>query len=214
MLTESQLKSTQPGELTRMKKFESVQAYLDSLEQWSEEIHKLREIVLSVGVDESLKWSLPVYSANGQNVVGLSAMKSYFGLWFFQGALLKDPDGVLINAQEGKTKAMRQWRFQSKKEIKARPIKKYVLEAIVLAEQGKSIKPARNKPLSIPPELTRALALDRVAKASFAKMSKSCQREYAEYIAEAKRDETKLRRIEKIMPMIVNATGLNDKYRK
>ena len=197
-----------------MKKFSSVQAYFSSQDEWSAEIDRLREIVQSVGMLETLKWSMPVYMANGKNVVGISAMKSYFGLWFFQGALLKDPDGVLINCQEGKTKAMRQWRFTSQKEIKSRLIKKYVLEAVVLAEQGKEIKPNRNKPIVMPPELTEALAANQAAKIRFNAMSKTCRREYADYISEAKREETKSRRVEKIIPMILDSVGLNDKYRK
>jgi uncharacterized protein YdeI (YjbR/CyaY-like superfamily) len=39
--------------------------------------------------------------------VGIGGFKSYFGLWFHQGALLTDKAGVLINAQEGRTKALR-----------------------------------------------------------------------------------------------------------
>lgn len=199
--------------MTKMKKFKSVQAYFDQLEQWNVEAQKLREIVLSVGVEETLKWSMPVYVANGKNIVGISAMKSYFGLWFYQGALLDDSDGVLLNAQEGKTKAMRQWRFESKRQLKSRLIKKYVLQAVGLAEQGREIKPNRNRPVSIPPELARALASNKLAGIKFENMSKACRREYADYISEAKREQTKIRRIEKIMPMILDSVGLNDQYR-
>lgn len=197
-----------------MKKFKSVDHYYESVEHWFPEVHKLRDIVNSLGIAETLKWSMPVYTANGKNVVGISAMKSYFGLWFFQGALLTDPDGVLMNCQEGKTKAMRQWRFDSMKQIKVRQIKKYVLEAVALAEQGKEIKPTRNKPINMPPELTKALAADKKIKANFDGMNKTCRREYADYISEAKRAETKQRRLEKILPLIAESVGLNDKYRK
>jgi uncharacterized protein YdeI (YjbR/CyaY-like superfamily) len=197
-----------------MKRFKTVEAYLDRLDEWADVVNKLREIILTTGLDESVKWGMPVYAHNGKNVVGLSAMKSYAGLWFFQGALLTDPDGVLINAQEGVTKAMRQWRFGSPKEIKSRQVKRYLREAMELAQQGKEIKPDRDKALLIPPELDKALGANKLAKTRFEKMSKSCQREYAEYIAEAKREETKLRRLEKILPMIASSMGLNDKYRK
>jgi uncharacterized protein YdeI (YjbR/CyaY-like superfamily) len=88
-----------------------------------------------------------------------------------------------------------------------------VREAIELARQGKEIKPDRNKPLVIPPELKQALTKDKQAKASFDKMSKSRRREYAEHVAEAKREDTKARRLKKILPMIRAAQGLNDKYR-
>ena len=196
-----------------MKKFASVDEYFDSLEQWQAEASKLRQVLLSVGIEETLKWSMPVYVANGKNVCGISSMKNYFGIWFYQGVLLEDNDKVLINAQEGKTQAMRQWRMTSIKDIKSRSIKKYVLEAVALAEQGKEIKPARNKPINVPPVLQKALSSNKTLSKAFEALSKSCKREYTDYIAEAKKAETKLRRIDKIVPMIIEAKGLNDKYR-
>lgn len=195
-----------------MKRFKSVQAYFDSLEKWPDELNKLREIVLSVGIEETLKWGGPVYVANGKNVAGLFAAKNHFALWFYQGALLADKEGVLMSCQD--TKALRQWRFTSAKQIKTRLIKKYLLEAIALAEQGKAIKPDRNKPIVVPPELKKALSANKKAKTCFEKLNKTCRREYAEYISDAKREQTKSRRIEKIIPMILNSVGLNDKYRK
>ncbi len=196
-----------------MKKFSSVDDYLDSLDVWREGAERLRKIILSTGVEETVKWGMPVYVANGKNVFGILAMKNYFGIWFYQGALLKDTDQVLINAQEGKTRAMRQWRFKSTRDLKVRQIKSYLVEAIGLAESGKEIKPNRNKPLNIPVELVKALAANPKAKLAFDRMSKSCRREYAEYVSEAKKEETKLRRIEKIIPMMCESKGLNDRYR-
>lgn len=196
-----------------MKRFKTVEAYVSSLDNWQEEVIKLREILQSTELEETVKWGGPVYVADGKNVVGLGAFKSYVALWFFQGALLPDKERVLINAQQGTTKALRQWRFENKREIQRRLIKQYVREAIELSRQGKEIKPDRNKPLVVPPELKQALARDKKAKASFDNMSKSRRREYAEHIAEAKREETKARRLKKILPMIRAAQGLNDKYR-
>ena len=127
--------------------------------------------------------------------------------------MLADAKGVLINAQEGKTKALRQWRFDSKKEIDSRLIKAYVKEAVTLQAQGVQIKADRARPVEIPRHLKAALSEDKKANSGFKALSKGKQREYAEYIADAKRDETKIKRIAKIMPMIVAGKGLNDKYR-
>jgi uncharacterized protein YdeI (YjbR/CyaY-like superfamily) len=197
-----------------MKRYDSVEHYVQDLANWQEEVMRLREVVLSTNLTETLKWSMPVYtSKNGKNVIGIFAPKDYFGLWFYQGALLSDPEGVLVNAQEGKTKALRQWRFTNKREIKVRSIKKYIAEANELAEAGKEIKPNRAKPVVIPPELRKALNADKKIKSLFEKMSKSCRREFADYIREAKKPETKSRRIAKIIPMISKSVGLNDKYR-
>jgi uncharacterized protein YdeI (YjbR/CyaY-like superfamily) len=179
---------------------------------WKSELRLLGEILKSTGLEETTKWGGPVFVSEGKNIVGIGAFKSYFGLWFYQGALLRDKQKKLINAQEGVTKALRQWRFQSAEEIDANLIKAYVAEAIELAKSGKSIKPDRNKPLEIPTELTKALSKNKAAKASFEKLSLSKRRDYAEYISKAKQEATKLRRLEKVLPMIEAGLGLNDKY--
>lgn len=71
-----------------------------------------------------------------KNVVGILGFKPYFGFWFHQGVLLEDRKKVLINAQEGKTKALRQWRMNSPNDIKSATIKAYVGEAIQLVKDG------------------------------------------------------------------------------
>jgi uncharacterized protein YdeI (YjbR/CyaY-like superfamily) len=103
--------------------------------------------------------------------------------------------------------------MQTAKDIKPAIIRSYVKQAIELAKAGKQIAPARNKPLAVPAELTKALQKDKKAGENFKNMRPGLQREYADYISEAKREDTRLRRIEKIMPMIGKGAGLNDKYR-
>jgi uncharacterized protein YdeI (YjbR/CyaY-like superfamily) len=116
-----------------MKRAATADEFYDGLDLWREEAARLRSLVLSCGAEETVKWGGPVYTAQGRNVVGVVAFKSYFGLWFFDGARLDDKEGVLINAQEGKTKAMRQWRMTAAKDIRPALVKAYVKEAIRLA---------------------------------------------------------------------------------
>ena len=196
-----------------MMRAKSVEEYLDGLEQWHDEMVRLREILLSTELEEAVKWGAPAYTLNGKLLVGIAAFKSHFALWFHQGALLKDPDKVLINAQEGRTKALRQWRFSSKKEIRVRAIKAFVKEAIELERAGKRITADRSKPVITPPQLKAALAKDKKAKSGYEGLSKGKQREYADYISEAKREETKQKRLAKVLPMLAAGQGLNDKYR-
>ena len=94
---------------------------------------RLRAILDATPLTAEIKWGAPCYTFNGKNVVGLMAFKSYFGLWFHQGVALKDEASVLINAQEGKTKALRQWRMTSVKDIKPAIVKRYLKEAIEIA---------------------------------------------------------------------------------
>ena len=196
-----------------MKRAKSVGDYIASAGQWQGELERIREILKATELKEEVKWGAPCYTLDGKHVVGMMAFKSYFGLWFHQGALLADEKKVLMNAQEGKTKALRQWRMRSAKEIKPATIKRYVKEAIQLAKEGRRIAPDRNKPVVVSAELKAALKKDKRAAASFEKMRLGLKREYADYIASAKRDDTKQRRIDKILPMIKAGVGLHDKYR-
>jgi len=196
-----------------VKRYKNVDDYIDSTEHWQDELRQLRKILNSTRLEETVKWGGPCYTFDGKNLVGMGAFKSYVGLWFFQGALLTDPLEVLINAQEGKTKVLRQWRFEAKKEIKTRLIKTYVNEAISLQEEGLEIKAVRGRAVVIPSLLQAALSKNKRANAGFKKLTPGKQREYAGCIAEAKREETKVKRLAKTIPMIVAGKGLNDKYR-
>ena len=196
-----------------MQRAKSVDQYIQSHPQWATALRRLRKLLTGTELEETVKWGGPCYTIDGKNVVGLAAFSEYVGLWFHQGVFLSDPDRVLINAQEGTTRALRQWRFTSDKEIKGARVKAYVLEAIANQKQGKAIKPDRSKPVVMPPELKATLGKKSSAKEAFARLTRGKQREYAEYIALAKRAETKTIRIAKILPMIEAGLGLNDKYR-
>ena len=197
-----------------MKRYKSPEEYIASNKDWQQSLILLRDILLDTQMTETVKWGVPVYTFQEKNIVGIGAFKSYVGLWFFQGALLKDKQKKLINAQEGVTKALRQWRFNSVKEIESdlKTIKQYLEEAILNQKQGKEIKSERKKPLDIPKELNGLFKQNKKVKESFNSLSLSKQREYAEYIIEAKRDETKQKRLSKIAPLILKGKGLNDKY--
>ena len=126
---------------------------------------------------------------------------------------MTDDENVLINAQEGKTKALRQWRMDSVAAIRPAIIKRYVKESIGHVNQGREIKADRSKPIVVPEEMQKAMRKYKGATAAFRALRPGLQREYADYIASAKRADTRQRRIEKILPMIVAGVGLNDKYR-
>ena len=191
----------------------TVDDYLEKHAKWRDLLSRLRAICLDTELEESVKWGAPVYTLNGKNVVGLGAFKAHAGLWFFQGGLLRDEAQQLVNAQEGKTQAMRQWRFTAGETINEDLVRAYVIEAIENQAAGRMIKSNTKKPVIIPDELQAALTKDAQLSEQFTQISKGKQREYADYISEAKRDATKQKRLEKIIPMIMAGIGLNDKYR-
>jgi uncharacterized protein YdeI (YjbR/CyaY-like superfamily) len=184
----------------------------DKDNNWTEELNLLKEIIAQTELVETTKWGGPVYVLNGKNVIGVGGFKSYFGIWFYNGVFLKDEKKVLVNAQEGVTKSLRQWRFNAIEEVNEKEILAYIQEAIENEKAGKVIKPTTKKmvtALELQQELDRN---DSLAEA-FKKFSPAKQREFHEYIEEAKREPTKFSRIEKIKPMILENIGLNDKYK-
>lgn len=191
----------------------SIDEYFVKQERWAGVLQLLRGLLQATELEETLKWGSPVYALDNKNVVGLAAFKSYVGIWFYQGALLADEDKVLVNAQEGKTKALRQWRFQSLQEINSEQVKKYISEAIENQKKGFEIKPQK-KELRIPKQLQAAIDQNRELQTRFNQLSRGKQIEYAEYISEAKQNVTKSRRLEKIVPMIFEQKGLHDKYKR
>ncbi len=197
-----------------MQSYNTVNEYILNTPFGKEILIVLREILLSTELQETVKWGGPVYTINDKNVVGIGAFKSYAGLWFYQGVFLKDEAGVLINASEGMTKALRQWRFTSVDEINDELVLKYINEAIQNQKEGKELKPDRNKPVVIPEELKLALAEDSELESCFNRFTPGKKREFAEYVASAKLAETRFARVQKVIPMILENTGLNDKFRK
>ncbi|WP_299247736.1 DUF1801 domain-containing protein [uncultured Aquimarina sp.] len=196
-----------------MQKNTSVEEFISKKTVWKESLELLRSIMLSTEMEETVKWGIPAYTIDGKNIVGLGAFKSYVGIWFYQGVFLQDKQHKLINAQEGKTKGLRQWRFNTFEEIDKELVLQYVQEAIQNQKDGKEIKIEKSKDIKIPEELQAVLVINSDLKACFEKLTPFKQKEYKEYIATAKREATRISRVKKITPMIMDGVGLNDKYR-
>ena len=187
---------------------------MDMINHWGTELDFLKTIIAKTNLVETNKWGGCIYVLNNKNVIGVGGFKNFFSIWFFNGAYLTDKNKRLINANEGVTKSLRQWRFTSKDEIVEEEILAYIKEAIENEEQGKIIKPKKvSNEIVIPELLQKELHSDINLQNAFSKFSPFKQKEFIEYIETAIREETKHSRIEKIKPMILDLIGLNDKYR-
>ncbi|MFL0353570.1 YdeI family protein [Xanthomarina sp. GH4-25] len=196
-----------------MKKISSVEEYIENNAHFGEALTILRDLINSTELEETVKWSAPVYALNGKNVVGLGAFKKHFGIWFFNGVFLKDESNLLEQAQE-KTKGLRQMRFNSLEDIDPNAVLAYVKEAIGNQKLGKEIIPEKKgKTVIIPKELENELKANSALFDAFKTLTPGKQREYCDYIDSAKREATKASRLEKIKPMILKGVGLNDKYK-
>lgn len=199
-----------------MGKITNTAEYIAQHPTWAKELSLIASIFDETELVGTIKWSAPVYTINGKNVAGLGAFKNHYGIWFFNGVFLSDSENLLINAQEDKTKALRQMRFSKCDVVNKNLIKSYLLEAIENEKLGKKIAPDRrqSKTVCIPQHLATLLEEDTEINHSFKALSPFKQKEFCEYIGSAKREATKLSRLDKIKPMILSGIGLNDKYRK
>lgn len=184
----------------------------NKVNQWGEELALLRTIIQNTELIETNKWGGEVYTINNKNVIGIAGFKNYFTLWFFNGVFLKDDAKVLVNANEGTTKGLRQWRFTSATELNEKLILLYIQEAIANEKAGLSIKPEKKEAMHCE-YLANELKKDNKLNAAFEEFSEYKQKEFWEYMATAKQEKTKITRFEKIRPMIIEGISLNDKYR-
>lgn len=180
--------------------------------EWGEELGLLRAIIQKTELVETTKWGGEVYTINNKNVLGIGGFKNYFVIWFFNGVFLKDTANVLVNANEGVTKGLRQWRFMNASEINEKLVMQYILEAIENEKKGLAIKPEKKEAMNCD-VLKEELKKDTKFNTAFQKFSPYKQKEFWEYMATAKQEKTKIIRLEKIKPMILEGRGLNDKYR-
>jgi uncharacterized protein YdeI (YjbR/CyaY-like superfamily) len=176
-------------------------------EQWKAEIAAMQRVLASLPLKEERKWGAPTYTVDGKNIVILQGFKEYFGLGFFQGALLKDPSKVLV--QLGQVQAGRVMKFTSAKEItaKAAIIRAYVREAIAVGEAGLRVKPKQTSDYPIPEELSERFQKDARFKRAFEALTPGRQRGYLHHFAAAKQSATRTARIEKAMPAIFAGKG-------
>ncbi len=187
----------------------------DYTAQWTEEHERVLGIFRKTEMEEKLKWGIPIFTYNKKNVAAGYGFKDHYAVWFHDGVFLDDPHGRLVTATEGKTKALRQLRFTKEEGIDENLILFYLNQAIKNAKEGKTWKPERTKAetLKIPTLLQQVLDENPNLKDNFEALTPFRKKEYIAYIAEAKQEKTKLARLEKIKPLLLQKKGLNDTYR-
>ncbi|WP_258455269.1 YdeI family protein [Aequorivita sp. CIP111184] len=192
---------------------QKVDAFIAEQTKWKEKLQQLRAVFQKTELKEEVKWGKPTYTLDGKMVAAMADFKNHMALWFHQGVFLKDRHKKLINAQEGVTKALRQWRFEEEDKIDSNLVLEYIKEAIANASAGKELKKAIKKDVPIPNIFKSALAEDKELQKSFNSLTPGKQREFTKYIGEAKREATQQSRLEKCRELIKQGVGINDKYK-
>lgn len=188
-----------------------VDFFFNKAKQWQKEYEKLRMIILDCGLIEELKWGVPCYTFQKSNVVLIHGFKEYCAMLFHKGALLKDPDGILVQ-QTKNVQAARQIRFTSVKEIikMEATIKAYIYEAIEVENEGLKVDFKKTEEFTMPEEFHKVLDENPELKAAFEGLTPGRQRGYLLHFSSAKQSKTRESRIEKCMGSIFDGKGLND----
>lgn len=185
--------------------------YFDKNEQWQKEVRQMRSIALGCGLEETLKWGCPCYVYNDANIVLIHVFKEYCAFLFFKGALLQDPNGILIQ-QTKNVQSARQIRFTNEKEIVQQKsmLKAYIYEAIEVEKAGLKVKLKKTSDYSMPEEFRARLNKMPSLKKAFEALTPGRQRGYLFYFGQAKQSKTRESRIEKYIPKIMAGQGLDD----
>ena len=187
----------------------NVDEFMQSADQWSQEMAYLRRILLDCLLIEAYKWKTPVYMVGSKNILAISSLKEHCALNFFNGALLQDEDGLLIKPGEH-TQLGRWMKFNSVDQIQQKEdlIKAYILEAIEVEKLGLKLeKPAE---IPYPEELVAIFAAKPTMKAAFEKLTPGRKRAYLRFFSDGKQSETRTLRIEKNEKYILKGIGITD----
>jgi uncharacterized protein YdeI (YjbR/CyaY-like superfamily) len=189
-----------------------VDFYFTEAKKWKEELEKLRAIILDCGLTEELKWGVPCYTFQKSNIILIHDFKEYCAVLFFKGALLNDPNGILIQ-QTKNVQAARQVRFTNVREIvKVKTIlKNYIYEAIEVEKAGLKVTLKKTAEYVIPEEFQKKLDKSRALKKAFEALTPGRRRGYILFFSAPKQSKTRESRVEKYIPRIINGEGLNDR---
>jgi uncharacterized protein YdeI (YjbR/CyaY-like superfamily) len=188
-----------------------VDFFFEKDSKWQKEYKLLRSIVLDCGLTEELKWGQPCYMYDNTNIVVIHGFKEYCALLFFKGALLNDPEGILIQQTEN-VQAARQIRFTSAKEITGMKatIRAYLYEAIEVEKAGLKVKLKKTAEFPMPEEFRKKLDKRPVLEKAFYALTPGRQRAYLLHFSQPKMAKTREARVEKAIPQILKGLGLDD----
>jgi uncharacterized protein YdeI (YjbR/CyaY-like superfamily) len=178
---------------------------------WKAEYAALRQLCLASGLNEELKWGQACYDLEGGKVVLIHGFKNYCALLFMKGALLGDPEGILVQ-QTKNVQAARQIRFASLAEVNEHKaaIKAYIKQAIAVEKSGAKVKMKSVAQFDVPEEFQVCMDDDPALAEAFHALTPGRQKGYLLHFAAAKQAATRAARVAKHTPRILRGLGLDD----
>ena len=190
---------------------QAIDAYIEELTEWREEMIYLRKMVLDCNLQEEQKWGQPCYCLGNKNIVLIHGFKDYCALLFMKGSLLSDSHKLLIQQTEN-VQAGRQIRFTNLQQIiELEPIlKAYIFEAIEVEKAGIKVPMKKHEDFIVPEELTSKFDELPSLKEAFYALTPGRQRAYILHFSGSKNSVTRIARIDKYIPRIMNGKGITD----
>jgi uncharacterized protein YdeI (YjbR/CyaY-like superfamily) len=216
------MKRLNENKMTSKSKIGSVEEYLSDgcgrcslyatpnckVHPWKDILVALRQLVLSCGLEEEIKWSMPCYTLKGKNVLILSAFKHYAAINFFKGALIQDSEGYLEKAGENSQSARLlkisdvNFVIEHKERIRA-----FIFDAIRIEETGLKVKTKPLTETSIPEALQKILIERPEVAEAYEALTPGRKRSHILYITGAKQSATQDKRAEQCTSKILNGKG-------
>ncbi|MCP9768232.1 hypothetical protein EGI22_09940 [Lacihabitans sp. LS3-19] len=188
-----------------------VDVFFNNLEKWQTELELLRAIILDCGLNEELKWGVPTYTFQKNNILLLGGFKEYFTLSFFKGVLLNDGEGLLSKPGEN-SQSVRMFKFTDIKQIEKLKvsIKTYIFEALEIEKANLKVDLSESKVLVFPDELLLKFEENPAFQQAFEALTIGRQRAYNMFFSAAKQSQSRTARIEKYTQRIFDKKGIND----
>lgn len=176
-----------------------------------EELYALKKILISCGLSETIKWTKSCFMYGSANIAIVYQLKTYCAIGFLKGALLEDPNKILIKPGEN-SQAGRWMKFRDMSEIWELEdvLRAYILEAIEIEKAGLKIEFKKTEDFKVPKELQEVFAHDLALKHAFESLTPGRQRGYLLHFAQAKQSATRYSRIENHRQRILALKGLQD----
>lgn len=190
-----------------------VAEYIEGMHAWRAELEVVRPLLLRAGLDEELKWYKPCYAYRGTNVAIFQPFKELCALLFFKGALLQDPEGAL-REQGGNSRSARRLEFRCVADVTAaeRTIAALVRDAIRVEAAGLSIPGrAATDDWPYPAELEMLLDADAALRGAWERLTPGRRRGWLLHFNGAKQSKTRVARIERATPRILEGFGMHDR---
>jgi uncharacterized protein YdeI (YjbR/CyaY-like superfamily) len=185
--------------------------YIETLPEWSRQLcTQLRHIILSTdaSITEKWKWG-PHYDSHGM-VCGLGAFKQHVKLTFFNGMAMNDNKGLFNHCIDNEFS--RSIKYTADSSIDTALLTAYIKESIAINRKGFK-RVVKDKTVTIPEELQKALAINARAAAFFESLTYGYKKEYAEHVATARQEKTKQKRITQIVSLCAEGKTLHQKYK-